>query len=230
MHEMLYAAAPAAGAAWWGIHAWVRRRSRPRAGISETGGPGAGFRLQGTDGQWHDLAAMHEPVVVILFMSNDCPGVKAYDGRLRALIEEFPSVRFLAVNPIDESLYPRESLSAMRAALQERGLGMTYLKDRDQAVANAYGAVCTPEVVVLDRRRHICYRGRIDDSLVASGVRRHYLRQAIRAAIRGRRVRVASTAPLGCSIDPVRANAIVVGATAVAGKASASAPARLPSP
>jgi hypothetical protein len=99
----------------------------------------------------------------------------------------------------------------MRRALADRRLDLLYLKDRDQQVARRLAAVCTPEAVVLDAQRRIRYRGRIDDSLVERGVRKRFLEDALVALRRGREPPVARTAPLGCSIDPVRGNAIVAG-------------------
>jgi peroxiredoxin len=207
MHELLAAAVPAAAGAWAGGHAWMLRRARARASLGQEGAP---FTLPGTDGRRHSRADLDAAAVVLLFMSNRCPGVKAYDARLRRLMERHPEAAFVGVNPIDGGHYPGESMARMREAQRDRGLGgLLYLKDADQEVARAYGAVCTPEVVVLDARRRIAYRGRIDDSLVERNVRRHYLEDALVALRKGRPPRIAETAPLGCSIDAVAGNAIV---------------------
>jgi peroxiredoxin len=207
MHELLYAAAPAAAGAWYGTRAWMARRRAPLGEMAED------FSLLGTDGRRHSLSSLEAPVVVLLFMSNRCPGVKAYDGRLRRLTERFGSeVALVGINPIDEGHYPSESLAGMKRAVKERGLDLLYLKDRDQHVAAAFGAVCTPEVVVLDADRRLRYRGRIDDSLVERNVRKHYLVDAIAALRKGKRPRVAETVPLGCSIDAAATNPIVQGA------------------
>ena len=146
-------------------------------------------------------------------MSNRCPGVKAYDARLRRLMARHPGVAFVGINPIDAAHYPGEGLDGMRKAVRDRGLsGLLYLKDADGSAARAYGAVCTPEVAVLDAGRLVRYRGRIDDSLVERNVRRHYLSDALGALLRGRPPKVAETAPLGCSIDAAVENPLVRGA------------------
>src|SRR5687767_14817655 len=112
MHELLYAAAPAAVGAWFGTRAWMLRRARPPLG--QQAEP---FTLLGTDGRWHSLDSIRAPVVVLLFMSNRCPGVKAYDGRLRRLTAKYgPRVAFVGINPIDQRLYPGEGLAGMRKA------------------------------------------------------------------------------------------------------------------
>jgi peroxiredoxin len=210
MHELLYAAAPAAAGAWFGARAWAQGR---RALNAPVGQPAPSFDLMGTDGRSHSLDSIHPPVVVLVFMSNRCPGVKAYDRRLRRLAADGgPDVAFVGINPMDERLHPREGLDDMRREAAERRLPFLYLKDADGAVARAYDAVCTPEVVVLDAQRRIRYRGRIDDSLVEADVRQRYLADAIRALRKGRRLHVTETAPLGCSIDATLGNSIVKGA------------------
>lgn len=206
MHELLYAAAPMAAGAWAGTKAWARRRALAR----HPGDPAPAFDLEGTDGRRHRLDSIAEPIVVLVFMSNRCPGVKAYDARLRRLVEEHRGkAAFVGINPMDEGLYPRERLPDMRRALEDRRLAIRYLKDPDGAVAEAYGAVCTPEVVVLDAERRIAYRGRIDDSMTEGGVRWNYLADALRALERGRRPRLRETAPLGCAIHATAASPIV---------------------
>jgi hypothetical protein len=81
MHEVLYAAVPAAAGAWYGTRSWLARRRLLRRPPGE---PVADFTLTGADGRRHALSSLRSPIVVLLFMSNRCPGVKAYDGRLRA--------------------------------------------------------------------------------------------------------------------------------------------------
>jgi len=214
MHEVLYAAAPAAAGAWYGTRAWLARRRASRAG-PRVAPP---FRLMGTDGKMHALDDLHQPMVVLVFMSNRCPGVKAYDRRLRRLMADFPDAAFVGVNPIADGLHPGEDLASMRRALAVRRLPLAlYLKDGAQEVARAYHAICTPEVVVLDRKRRIRYRGRIDDALVERDATTPYLRAALAAVRRNRAPAVARTAPLGCSIDSAAGNAVVAAAHPVPG-------------
>lgn len=217
MHEVLYAIGPAAAGAALGFQAWAQRWTRRRT----PGERAPDFRLIGVDGRRHSLASFMEPAVVLLFMSNRCPGVKAYDGRLRRLVEAHRGqVAFVGINPVDDRLYPREDLRGMKEALRDRKLDLHYLKDTHGDVAAAYGAVCTPEVVLLDGERRIAYRGRIDDSIVEGGVRRRYLEHAITAVLKGRRPTLRETVPLGCSIEAAATNPIVTGARKASARAA----------
>jgi peroxiredoxin len=142
-------------------------------------------------------------LIVVVFMSDRCPGVKAYDARLRRLHEEYGQrgVQFVGINPIDERLYPTESLSEMARAAKERGISFPYLKDTRQRLARQFGAVCTPQAFVLDKTRSIKYAGKIDDSFVEANARKSYLKDALDRLLTDRPVLIPETMPLGCTID-----------------------------
>jgi len=211
LHELLMAVAPAAVGTAASIRGWLLWRLHRRRNAAP-GAPAPSFDLQGSDGHRHALEDFTEPALVLVFMSNRCPGVKAYDGRLRRLQQRFAGrLRIVGINPVDEHLYPDESLAGMRIALQERGLDLVYLKDRHQATMHDYGALCTPHVFLLDAQRRIRYEGRIDDALVERNVRKRYLEDAVAAVLGGRRPKVTRTMPLGCSIDATASSVLAVG-------------------
>ena len=144
--------------------------------------------------------------VVLVFMSNRCPGVKAYDDRLRVLSKRFEleGVQFLGVNSVRANHYPGEDLPGMAEAARERNLLFPYGKDPNQELAASVGAVCTPHVFVFDRRQRLRYRGRIDDRLVEAKAKKPFLANALEDVLGGRTVRTPETAPLGCAIEFAR--------------------------
>ena len=83
---------------------------------------------------------------------------------------------------------------------REKHFNFVYLRDEDQKVVDAYGAVCTPNVFLFDKARRLCYRGRIDDSKDRAKVASSDLRNALYDLIEERKVRVPDTRPFGCSI------------------------------
>jgi peroxiredoxin len=201
--------APAAAGATAASMAWVRWRLRRRAAPLALGHAAPGFAgLEGTDGRRHALGEFAAArVLLLLFTANRCPGVKAYDDRLRQLQRDHAGdgVVLVGINPLDERLFPTESVAEMRRAAEERGLRYLCLKDATQETAMRYGALCTPHVFLLDERRRLRYRGRIDDAFVASRVGRQDLLEALSDLLAGRAVRVPETAPLGCGIEWTRA-------------------------
>ena len=160
--------------------------------------------VRDSEGDLHSMSDFAgQPAMVVVFMSNRCPGVKAYDGRLRALHQAWSArgVQFLGVNPIDADLYPSEALAGMRTAAHERGLAFPYLKDHTQALARRFGASCTPHAFVLDAKRVIRYHGKIDDAFIEGQATVNYVENALQRLLAGQPVPVRSTPPLGCAID-----------------------------
>lgn len=202
MHELALAGAPLLAGSWLSIKWWFAAKARR----SQSSGRSAlGFEhAPGTDGRLYSMGSFRDSrLLVVVFMSNRCPGVKAYDARLAKLHEEFgpKGVQFIGVNPIDENLYPTESLKEMANAARERNLPFPYLKDASQALARRFGAVCTPHTFVLDGARTIRYSGKIDDAFLPTRVSKDYLRDSLEALLAGKAPSHATTLPLGCAID-----------------------------
>jgi peroxiredoxin len=167
--------------------------------------PAPDFRLPGTDGQTYTLDAVAgENGAVIVFICNHCPYVKAVIDRLvtdaRALMAE--GIGFAAICSNDADAYPADSFEAMQRFAQAHAFPFRYLHDKDQSVARAYGAVCTPDFFGYDANRRLKYRGRLDEGRASpppAGVRRELV-DAMRA------IAATGTAPsdqvpsIGCSI------------------------------
>ncbi len=169
------------------------------------GSPAPAFRdLPATDGKRYGLDSFSDSrLVVVSFTCNHCPYAQAYEDRFIALAREYgpKSVAFVAINPNDDKSYPDDSFENMKSRARQRAFPFPYLRDESQAVARAFGAVCTPHLFVLDERRNLAYEGRIDDNWRdPQASRSHDLRNAIEDLLAGRPVRVANTGPMGCSI------------------------------
>lgn len=127
------------------------------------GAPAPEFNLLGTDGRMHTLAELRgERGTVVAFICNHCPYVKAVLPRLlRDARELLPlGVRFIAINSNDAEAYPEDSFERMVEAA--RAWPFPYLHDETQAVARAFGAVCTPDFFGYSAAMRLRYRGRLD--------------------------------------------------------------------
>jgi peroxiredoxin len=131
------------------------------------GTPAHDFSLEGIDSKTHSLKSYSEKeIIVIIFMCNHCPYVKAVLKRIIALQNEFidRGVQFIGINSNDATRYPDDSLENMKIIAKENDFSFPYLIDPSQEVAKSYDAVCTPDLYVYGKNRKLVYRGRIDDN------------------------------------------------------------------
>lgn len=159
--------------------------------------------LLGVDGERYSLSSFQDKkLLVLLFISNGCPTVKACQDRVIKIQKDYSgkNVQLLALNSNNSYLSPADTYAEMVLRNQEKGFNFPYIKDEDRTVARSYGAVCTPHVFLLDEERKLRYKGRIDDSRNPERVTIGDLRNAIEDLLAKRPVRVTETTPFGCSI------------------------------
>jgi peroxiredoxin len=103
--------------------------------------------------------------VLVVFMCNHCPYVKAQTEELRKLNDDFSSIAIVGINPNAET-HPDDSADKMEEFVKKNDLDSPhfyYLADPSQEVAKAYGATCTPDPLLLDWRHRLYYHGRLND-------------------------------------------------------------------
>lgn len=172
--------------------------------VLDIGKPAPGWKeLLGVDDRRHALADLKEAkLVVVVFASNYCPIVKAYERRLIRFVDDYreKGVELVALNV---SRKETDRLDKMKSRASDSGFNFLYLADPTQQIARAYGATCTPHVFVLDQQRHIAYMGKVDDHLDESKVSERFLRDAVDALLAGKTPDVAETRQMGCEIEYV---------------------------
>lgn len=147
-----------------------------------------------------------QKAVVLVFTSNYCPYSRLYESRINQLVGDYKDkgVAFVLINPNNAQQNKEESEAAMKEKAQSWGNGLPYLSDKQQVMAQKYGATKTPEVYVLTPRNgsfSVFYAGAIDDNpQVAEDVSQPYLQQAIESALTGKTVVVKTKRPVGCMI------------------------------
>ena len=166
------------------------------------------FDLTATDGVRHNLQqSMGKNALLVMFICNHCPYVKAI---LPRLIADVRALQTLGVNTVammsnDPTEYPEDSFENMQNIAKEMTFPFPYLLDDTQAVAKAYGAVCTPDFFGFNNNFALQYRGRFDESRkeTAVGSTRDLFRamQQIAETMQGPREQIAS---IGCSIKWIK--------------------------
>ena len=161
------------------------------------------FTLKTPEGTPHQMSAHIDKGVLIAFICNHCPYVKAIADRLAKDARELQAngVGVLAVMSNDYHSYPSDGPDQMLAFASHHGFDFPYLVDEDQSVARSYNAVCTPDFFGLNAQGELQYRGRFDDALMGDASRRTpELRDAmLQSAETGEGPRQ-QTASMGCSI------------------------------
>lgn len=173
--------------------------------ICDFGARAPDFTLMATDGRERslaDVAGTHGTLVV--FMCNHCPYVKAVRERLvetaHALADE--GIGVVGIMPNDTDRYPDDSFENMVHTAEVWQLPFPYLIDETQAVARAYGAVCTPDFFGYNADLALQYRGRLDAGRTEPpppGTRNELL-EAMRLVARTGEGPRTQTPSMGCSI------------------------------
>ncbi len=135
--------------------------------VCEFGTPAHDFRLPGVDGKVWTLETCRGPRgLLVMFICNHCPFVKAIRERLVRDTRELHElgVHSVAIMSNDTTLYEEDSFENMQAVAREFDFPFPYLLDESQAVAKAYGAVCTPDFFGYNNKLELQYRGRLDAS------------------------------------------------------------------
>jgi len=162
------------------------------------------FHLTSVDGVEYSLSSFKEhPVLVIMFICNHCPYVKAIEDRLIALQREFSgqSVQLVGICSNDAAAYPDDSPASLLQRWREKDYGFPYLVDETQQVAKAFGAVCTPDLYVFGPNRLLVYHGRLDDNWQAAHeVKKRDLADSIKALLAGKLLTDNPIPSMGCSI------------------------------
>jgi len=163
------------------------------------------FDLLGVDGKRYRLADARGPKgTLVMFICNHCPYVQAVRDRIiRDCRELAPqgigSVAIMSNDPAD---YPEDSFANMQRVARELAFPFPYVWDETQAVARAYGAVCTPDFFGFNAALELQYRGRLDASRKQAAppdVRRDLFEAMLEVARTGQGP-LAQIPSIGCSI------------------------------
>jgi len=135
--------------------------------VCDFGAPAVDFDLPGIDGQnWTLEKCKGENGLLVMFICNHCPYVKAIRERLVRDTRELLAhgINSVAIMANDPAQYEEDSFANMQKVAKDFDFPFPYLLDESQAVAKAYGAVCTPDFFGYNADLQLQFRGRLDAS------------------------------------------------------------------
>lgn len=144
--------------------------------------------------------------LLVIFSCNTCPLVSRLEDRIKSVANtvRLNKIGMIALNPNERTRDRGESISDMKRRSTKQNYNFTYALDKDHKVADAFGAIKTPEVFLFDRNMKLVYKGSIDDNASSeSAVKNKYLENAIQALMDGSSIKTTSTKPEGCSIKRI---------------------------
>ena len=155
---------------------------------------------EGTDFSLYKLSE-EKQVTVVLFLATQCPVATDYTARIVNLVKAYDAkkVQFIGINSNKQ-----EKIAEILAYSKKHGFEFPVLKDRENKIADYFGARRTPEVFLLDAKRVLRYAGAIDNS--PKEPTKHYLKDALDLVIAGKDIPKPSkkTRAIGCTIKRVR--------------------------
>ena len=134
--------------------------------LLKTGDVAPEFSLKGIDDNTHSLNDYSKKGLLVIFMCNHCPFVKAKIEAIKEIHNKFKDdISIVGINSNDSIKYPDDDFESMKNVAKEKGLEIDYLADETQEIAKKYGAVCTPDPFLFDSEKKLVFHGRIDDAM-----------------------------------------------------------------
>jgi peroxiredoxin len=167
--------------------------------------PAANFTLvDSTRKNWtlHDQKAK---AIAVVFLAAECPMSNGYLPALADMSAKYAEKGVAVIGVFPD---PETTTAQLVAHAKEYKVPFPLIRDPEQAAVTALGAKITPEVVVLDDKFVVRYRGRIDDGYTARlkqkpMVTRHDLVAALDEVLAGKAVSIPEARAFGCPIEVI---------------------------
>ena len=151
-------------------------------------------------------SSIKENGLLVMFSCNTCPVVVKNQDRTKEICQfsQQKKIGVVVLNSNEANRSGEESLNAMKDYAKNQSYNWYYAVDKNNVLADAFGANCTPECFLFDKSGKLVYHGAIDDNPTDAGsVNRNHLKEAINELISGKDVSVKKTRSVGCSIKRI---------------------------
>ncbi len=141
--------------------------------------------------------------LLVMFTCNTCPYVIKNQERTRAICKYAlqNNIGVILLNSNEDQRKSEDSFEAMQRYAKSQRYDWYYVVDKDNVVADAFGANRTPENFLFNKNMKLVYHGAIDDSPTDAGnVKRQHLRDAMNEMLIDKEVTIKESRSMGCSI------------------------------
>ncbi|MEO7265372.1 MAG: thioredoxin family protein, partial [Ferruginibacter sp.] len=131
--------------------------------------------------------------VLVMFSCNTCPYVIKNQNRTIEIGDyaQKRDVGVILLNSNEAYRSGEDSYEAMKTYANNQKYNWSYVVDKNNEIADAFGANRTPECFLFDKNLKLVYHGAIDDNPSdASAVNRHHLKEAINELVAGKDISV----------------------------------------
>jgi peroxiredoxin len=169
----------------------------------EIGATVESFSLPDTEGKTQTLDGLKgKKGTVVVWLSAQCPVVKAYKDRINEIAAEAQAngINFVGINS-----NVTEDLNWVKSNATEFGYKFPILIDKGNVLADKWGATVTPEVYYFDGKNVLLYHGAIDNDRSGKNIQERYLKTAFDSALGGKKIEKTRANAFGCTIKRVGA-------------------------
>jgi len=147
--------------------------------------------------------AVRKNGLLVMFTCNTCPYVVKNQERTKAICKYAlqNNIGVILLNSNEDQRSGDDSFGAMQQYAKNQNYQWYYVMDKNNEIADAFGANRTPENFLFDKNLKLVYHGAIDDNPSdASNVARQHLREAINDMVNGKDISVKESRSVGCTI------------------------------
>ena len=143
-----------------------------------------------------------KPLTLFVFLSPECPLCQNYSGILNKFYKQYTDdVQMYGIIP--GKAYSNKTIKDFK---QQYNILFPLLIDNDKKLVAYLKAAVTPQVILLDNKNQLVYKGAIDNWLQALGKQRvhateYFLQNALQQSLSNKAVLVKRTKAVGCRIN-----------------------------
>ena len=141
--------------------------------------------------------------LLVMFSCNTCPYVIKNQERTKAICKYAlqNNIGVILLNSNEDQRTGDDNFGAMQQYAKDQHYEWYYVVDKNNEIADAFGASRTPENFLFDKNSKLVYHGAIDDNPTdAANVSRQHLKEAMNDLLAGKDIAVKESRSMGCVI------------------------------